>query len=805
MRNSYKIRQLMKLNQLKLNIKQIPFKKPLSFVPLINWLKQESEKEGISGLQATAILEVVKKTPALSSASFDIKDVKKYEKEIHLLMSNFFTPAQYANSMGVAATPFDDQNFYFTPSYSEIMKDESKQLELVEQENQISCYKTFTMLVYAYWMIFKKLYAFEMSMDYLFLYRLTDKLNGLVKFFKLEYEQSCIDISYDGKLPSITHDQIYQMINDPLNMDFWLKTLPLDKFTFSGFLTFRYVDITQVEVISSLKSQLLERSSIINRDNFNALELNIRSLLGLPNLNLGIIALSVNNEEVENRSDFWHGFLNSDQYTCKDYKGTIYEEAARTGIPVLINDLAEKKSLAPIEKALLNKGIKNISVIPLHCEDQLVGIMELGSTKAYDINFTKLRVIKDVIPVFSIALQRTSDELTNRIEAIIKEECTAIHPSVEWRFQKAAASLLMRRESGIASHMEEIVFSGVHPLYGAIDVRHSSVIRNQTIQDDLVVQLELAGKVIKAAMKINKMPIYEQLIYKLNYFINSIKEGLSSGDEMNVLNFIRHDIESLFDHFKGSDEDLQKAIAAYQNNIDPELNIVYKRRKDFEDSLGMINDCVTSYLEKEEEKAQQMFPHYFEKYRTDGVEYNAYVGSSITESRNFNRIHLKNLRLWQLIISVELARKTEKLKSSLPIVLDTASLILVHSQPLAIRFRQDEKKFDVDGAYNIRYEIVKKRIDKAKIKGTNERLTQPGKLSIIFSQESDMSEYNRYIEYLVAMDYFESKIEHLVLEDLQGVYGLRAIRLQIKKGDESADALGIAAEINKLGIADSAN
>ncbi len=44
-------------------------------------------------------------------------------------------------------------------------------------------------------------------------------------------------------------------------------------------------------------------------------------------------------------------------------------------------------------------------------------------------------------------------------------------------------------------------------------------------------------------------------------------------------------------------------------------------------------------------------------------------------------------------------------------------MLLVHSNPLAIRFRIDEKRFDVDGAYNARYEIIKKRVDKANIKG----------------------------------------------------------------------------------------
>ena len=51
--------------------------------------------------------------------------------------------------------------------------------------------------------------------------------------------------------------------------------------------------------------------------------------------------------------------------------------------------------------------------------------------------------------------------------------------------------------------------------------------------------------------------------------------------------------------------------------------------------------------------------------------------------------------------------------TELPIPLETTHLILVQHAPLSIRFRFDEKRFDVDGAYDIRYEIVKKRIDKA--------------------------------------------------------------------------------------------
>jgi hypothetical protein len=91
----------------------------------------------------------------------------------------------------------------------------------------------------------------------------------------------------------------------------------------------------------------------------------------------------------------------------------------------------------------------------------------------------------------------------------------------------------------------------------------------------------------------------------------------------------------------------------------------------------------------------------------------------------------------------------------------------------------DEKRFDVDGAYNIRYEIIKKRIDKARIKNTNQRLTQPGKIAIVYSQNKEASEYLKYIKYLQSNNYLLPTVEKLEIEDLQGITGLKALRVSI--------------------------
>jgi hypothetical protein len=112
----------------------------------------------------------------------------------------------------------------------------------------------------------------------------------------------------------------------------------------------------------------------------------------------------------------------------------------------------------------------------------------------------------------------------------------------------------------------------------------------------------------------------------------------------------------------------------------------------------------------------------------------------------------------------------------------------------------EEKKFDVDGAYNARYEIIKKRIDKASVKETGERLTQPGKIAIIYSQEREAKEYMNYIHYLQFINYIGSDVESFTLKDLQGMTGLKAIRVSVlynkTGGIKESKAIELLKEIN---------
>jgi len=147
---------------------------------------------------------------------------------------------------------------------------------------------------------------------------------------------------------------------------------------------------------------------------------------------------------------------------------------------------------------------------------------------------------------------------------------------------------------------------------------------------------------------------------------------------------------------------------------------------------------------------------------------------------------------------VKAARITAQLEQELPMPLRTTQLILASNQPLTICFRTEERKFDVDGVGNTRYEIIKKRIDKVHIRNSEERLTQPGMIAIVYTQAKDAAEYKEYIEFLQQKDLLHPGVENLDLEELQGVSGLKALRVAIQPA--SMETMALQAKETKLAV-----
>jgi hypothetical protein len=762
----------------------LPFRTELSLAPLIRfWTQLSAYSELGRGPLPGIIREKVKQAPELSAVIDDLSVVAKQQQLVDLMMSAMFPPAFWEQEYGAALFPFQLRAFYATSVFRRTLMNDDGTLHgrVNVDEQRLATAK----VLLAYELILERTYGIDLGIEIPVVFTSEDPATTLERHFRLDFDWRFVDVKLDGPAPTLTDVMRRQLRSGNVNLDLLRDLLPPERVTLRGFMTLKAVDVTDQEVLSSLKRDLIDKESIVSSARFESLQAKLRTLFRRPGLHLGLAAVEGDRVLVLNDAmshDHACIFADSAHHKTSEFTGSLYERAVIQNRPLIIDDLAAWPDRTRWEDELIVGGARTFVCAPLHYQDKVIGTLELISRRPGDLNATHLPKLEEVLPLFSMAVQRSVEELDSRVQAMIKEKCTAIHPVVEWRFRKAVLNTIERKSESVldaAAEMEPIVFEGVYPLYGLADIRGSSVQRSVAIQADLLTQLGLAADVLRAACEVRSLPALDELCYRVDKRIAQIQRSLNSGDETGIVGFLRANVESLFDHLGEFGRDVRGRIEAYRGALDARLGVVYRRRQLFEESVTRIAEAISAHLDREELAAQDMFPHYFEKQKTDGVDYQIYVGPSLLEDGRFDPICLDNLRLWQLMLTCGIAVRARQLRDRLPVPLETTHLILVQHTPLSIRFRFDEKRFDVDGAYDIRYEIVKKRIDKAVVEGTSDRVTQPGKIAIIYSQSPEGHEYRGHIEYLQSLGYLTSEVEELDLGELQGVQGLRALRVAV--------------------------
>jgi hypothetical protein len=741
-------------------------------------------------IYSTSVEEQLALAPELLEPIEDLSIIDKHRELIDLLMTVIFPQARSDTDIAAAYIPFTNNTIYATPTYRRLFD----YIQQCDEEKKSADNERMYLLImlHAYKSILKRFYDVTIDFDFPMIMNYIDRETGFEKFYKIEVDPQFAEIINLGPLTPLTDEDKKRLHDNLTDLKVWEEILPIENFEFRGFAIYKATDVTDNELLSQLKYEMSKKDVLNVEDEFNTFQQKLRSLLKLNDLRAGITGVVGEKELVHNCGhSVGKGLLLSltEEYCPANFQKSIYGKLMQNRKPVIIFDLEKYPEKTTIEEEFLENGFKNVALFPLIYENQMIGVFELATETPNAINGINTLKLDSLMPLFVIAVRRHLEEIYNRVQRIIKEECTAIHPSVEWRFRTAAFNKIQKENIEGFAEMEPIVFDNVYSLYGLSDIRGSSTKRNQVIQEDLIEHLSLAKQVIDQAYKAKPLPVYQEYIYRLEKYQASIAKNLNADEESHVLDFLHREIEPLFDHVEKYDKKVEHKINAYRKALDPVLGFVYNKRKEFDQSVAQINDAISAFIEVEEDKAQLMFPHYFEKYKTDGVDYNVYIGSSLVEEQEFNPIYLKNIRLWQLLLTCGIVEKANALKNELKMPLETAHLILIQNTPISIQFRFDEKRFDVNGAYNVKYEIVKKRIDKAVIKSTKERLTQPGKIAIVYSQSKDAYEYREYIDFLQHQGYLKDEIEDVELEDMQGVQGLRALRITVnlQKGVQSEE------------------
>jgi len=779
-----------------------PFQLQVNFKKLIHWWEEQAEVPGSpEAVRAKEVLKAVEKIPELHQPFDNPEWIEKYQEEIQLLLSPIFTSLTTTNEIKAAAMPFKPVLFNLTKRFTNI-------LDGSQGDIHVSVNNPEMMVMAACIAILNTCYKANISFTPNIYFDIRDKKIGIVRRYRAFINSDFGEIVPIGELPPISEKDIHELTNNFGDIELWKKKIPPGNFGFEGFTILTLFDVTREESVSALKFNLLKKDALILPEVREQIEKNLGGLLNSPNLKTGFISYDTERQLLR---PIGLSLATSTSILMPDKKKEKIDElfcdhsrqsSFKRNQPFVFQAVNASMPEDPeLAKKLLKLGLNSYVAVPLFYNDELIGILELGSDQPNALNTITVYKLQEVILLFTTALKRSRDEMKSQVETIIRQQCTAIHPSVAWRFTEAAENLLESKSANSSDTMEDIVFPDVYPLYGQTDIQGSSTERNRSIQADLIDQLSLAKNVLDLSVEKFAFPVYKDLRFRIGTYIQQLEQELSAGDENVVLEFLKEEIYPVFNHLHTLSPEIDEALLNYEKQLDPSLGLLYKRRKDYDHSVKLINESISGYLDKAQEAAQAMFPHYFEKYKTDGVEHNLYIGQSMVNNQKFHPLHLQNLRLWQLLLTCEIENVVHRITPQLKAKLSISSLILVHSNPLSIRFRMEEKKFDVDGAYNVRYEIIKKRIDKAHVKEGNERLVQPGKIAIIYSQEKEAKEYVNYLHYLQSINYIGPDIEWLTLTDLQGITGLKALRVAVVlnksfMGIKESKAVEVLEEIN---------
>ncbi len=764
----------------------------LSFKPLVNHLEDRLKTEHPIKAQFYKFLLDKLETLKQSDYIIDLEEIDSYS-ELMVLIYTILTPLAESEKdfFWAMSTPVPDKIFFSTDAFYDFYTDHKlHKKSIVGINDQTLEHKQ---LQFIYQLILKKFYNFSSVFKDTKVVTYTDSETNLSRYYSIHADTRFIDITLNGTLPPLDFETLGTQMQEGNEIELLSELLPLHNFVLEGFTIITLTDITLTRAIHNIRNILVDHT--YDLEAYPQIINSLKTLAGNDDIHFGMMPfLTVNDHVIIDAEQCSQSVLLQTGHKVgmsDDVFYSIVENYRKNPKPIFYSNITDDKVVDnPFLQAVRQSGIYSYTLLPIYHNKKLAGVLEIYAFKELVIDEVLLSKLKNAIPLLAQLFQYSIDAFNARLDAVLKDKFTSLQPSVQWKFNEVAYKYLAaNKNEGAMVPIDTVTFQDTYPLFGAIDIRNSTVERNVALKEDLTNLLNELTDALTNIKELIELSLLDKLIFNVSEWRVRISEYITTNDEIMLNSFLSNEVDPLLKHIKGSNPETAPIIKKYYEAVDEETGIGYNKRRELEAAMQLINSSVSRYLEKAQYALQKSYPCYFSKFRTDGVEYDIYIGQSIAPDRPFNQMYLKNLRLWQVRSMAEIARLTRKLAGKMHKPLFTTQLIFIHSHPINISFRNDERRFDVEGAYNIRYEMVKKRIDKVLIKGRTERLTQPDKIAMVYFNVDEAQEYLQYVQYLQEQDYLTPDVEDLELEELQGVSGLRALRVTVKHlADESTGA-----------------
>jgi hypothetical protein len=759
--------------------KDNPFQIHISFHMLIAHLeKVAAEGTGYAAQNARLLLKEIEPYPELRDGITDSTQISNNLPLIEHLLADLFPSALSGNEIKAVTVPFHNVIINHTDRFKGILKEAGPDFDM-----GIRDFDDHQFYVMSCCLVLNAFYNTKLDFGKPMFYDIP-AVNGVMRHYRILYNADFLEILPTERAPKLSPEDIALLINSYDNLDLWKRMFPPHSYILKGFAIVSLFDATIENAVSALKGSLLT--------NMHELEVTtdfehiFRSIYKIPDLNIGFTAFDKEENKFNSISSVQNvkSFMlnNSTEAICTDILGpNSYKAIMGKSNYFAISDTQQFLKEHPdseLSRQFLMQNIHSFILAPVVKDDVLLGVLELASARPGELNSVNAHKLEVVMPFLVNTIDRQVTFLQNEIQAVIQNEYTSLHPSVQWKFKKEARKAIDRHNHHRDYDLKEIVFEDVYPLYGQIDIKGSSDVRNVSIQRDLNNQLNALTTILKQMQPMETRAVAAlQKVMEFKLFTDNLTTPVRTDIEQYIQHYTEDTVHPLLQEY-ALWPSLELGIKSYFEEIDRGNGSFHIYRRKYDTTVSTINQKMATLLDERQVDAQHIFPHYYERFKSDGIEHNLYIGASIVPAKPFLMSHFHDLRLWQLKVLCEMEQEHHRIKNTLPYPLEVTTLILAYSTFLSIRFRMDEKRFDVDGTYNARFMIVKKRIDKAYIKNTKERITQPGKVSIVYASANEENEYLGYIHELQAQRVL-GEVEKLDVEDLQSITGLKALRVEI--------------------------
>lgn len=750
----------------------------LSFKPFMSFLRKRIKEE--KTVKADFFKTVLEKFEAANLP--DELSIEQFYANAHLLEYFYATvspmSAAEEETLWALWVPVQPIIIYGTEAFYTVLQSRKTAL----YNKTLEDYKKERIdMVYSY--ILKKFYNYHSPLKHEQYNAYQNEETGLFQYYTVHINTDFIEATAKGPLPELNFGKLHAHIAENTSAQYLEGILPLDFFQFRGISVSTIQDVTAEKAIDNITKIRLTRTAETDDVVYKNVIQSLKTLVCSSKIEFDLFPfVRVNGKMVYGFGRGGTGILyktwGDQTLTPESFQRQASHYAANPNSFFSPDVAKENIQEFSFLQTFVNDGVRSLALIPVFHNGVLVGVLAMHTWAPDSFDEKTFAKLEPAIPAIAQLMQIYIDEFNLEIENIIKEKFTSIQPAVQWKFNEIAWEYLYRRKKDASiTETAPIRFTNVYPLYGAIDIRNSTVERNLAIQADLEHQLMQLLNLFTEAQAVQRSSLLDGMVFTCKTWLQKVAgEQLTTTEEGDITYFLQAESVEYLQHLSRQEPKLKERIESYIKTI---AEITDSNKHALDQSMILLNNTINNYLESEQEQLQKGYPCYFEKFRTDGMEYDIYIGQSIAPELPFSHFHLKSIRLWQLTSMAAIARITRGLLPSMPKPLRTTQLIFLHNNTIDISFRTDERKFDVEGAYNIRYEMIKKRIDKVHIRDTEERLTQPDKIALIYFNDKDVEDYLPYIYYLQEERVLDAEIEELKLEDLQGLTGLKALRVTV--------------------------